>query len=366
MANDINKILNDYINGNEIQDYTLDELENNKLFMEKVLDKTNDIKMYNYCSNRIKSDTGFIRFLIKKFRNNLDFLSDAVDFYFDNTTDEDHTIEITIIMRELLKGKGDDRYQKFELMRDILYTALRLQVEQAKYFEKEDYKFQSETGLGFWYIFDLYKNNEIVTNFYAKKMINEIFIDDYYALDKILHKQYSSIEELEEKGIYNVLIDVIRIYDDMLADYICVHKPLLKDVLRKYKYTIKRWDKYVDFDEIKKFDKIDEEITNYIDELDQTGALSIREIETLAGIDLGIEKKLIQYQIIDKLDIDIVSEDNKDYSNILKYSFIDKMIYRNIKNIMKSVIFDNKKVKEINENKCKILNLDNYRKDKSL
>lgn len=366
MAIDMDKIVNDYINGVEIHDISLEKLENNKIFMEKVLTKTNDYRMYFYCSDKVKKDTGFIRFLIKKFINNIDFLVEAVDYYMDNTTDEDNIIEISIIMRNLLKSKGDERYSKYELMRDVLYTALRLQVEQVKYFEKEDYKFQSETGLGFWYIFDLYKNNETVTNFYAKKMINEIFIDDYYALDKILHKKYASVDELERKGIFNVLIDATRIYDDILADYVCVHKELLKSVLRKYEYTVKRWNKYIDLDEYKKFNDIDEKINEFMDEQEQQGSLTIPELIALVGIDLGIEKKLVQYQIIDQLDIKIAKEDKKNYKNILKYSFVDKMHYRNIKNIIKSVIFENNVVKEINEDKCKILNIENYRKVKNL
>lgn len=362
MAVDINKLVNDYIDGKDISDFPIEQLENNKYFMERVLDVSNDYKMYFYCSNKVKTDTGFIRFLIKKFNNNLDFLCNCVDYYTKNTDDNDNIIEISIIMRNLLKSKNDDRYYQYELMRNVLYTALRLQVEHAKYFEKDDYKFQSDMGLGFWYIFDLYKNNKIVTDFYAKKMINELFIDDYYALDRILHKQYQSLEELEEKGIYNALIEAIRIYDEMLLDYICVNKELLKDVIVKYKYVSKRWDKYVDVNESNRFNILGGEIEDYFDEHKEKGILSEREIVTIVGMKYGIQDKLVQYQLIDSLDIDIVNEDKKNYKDVLNHSFIDKMNYNNIKNIIKSNLFSTEQVEEINEHKCKILNIENYKK----
>lgn len=362
MAFDISKLVNDYIDGKDIKEYSIEQLENNKYFMEKVLDTSNDYKMYHYCSDKVKTDTGFIRFLIKKFNNNLNFLCNAVDYYSEHTNDNDNIIEISIIMRDLLKANNDERFYKYELMRDVLYTALRLQVEHAKYFEKEDYKFQSDTGLGFWYIFDLYKNNRIVTDFYAKKMLHELFVEDYYALDKILHKQYSSLEELENKGIYNALIDVVRIYDEMLSDYLCVNKELLKEVIYKYKHVAKRWDKYVDVNESNRFDILGGQLEDYFKDKEEMGVLSEREIVTIAGMKYGIEEKLVQFQIIDTLDIDIVNENKKNYKEVLKHSFLDKMYYRNIKNIIKSNLFSNEQVEEINEKKCKVLNLENYRK----
>ena len=45
-----------YINGEDIEDYSLDELENDKNFMMLVISQTTDRKMYNYCSESVKSE----------------------------------------------------------------------------------------------------------------------------------------------------------------------------------------------------------------------------------------------------------------------------------------------------------------------
>ena len=358
------KILNDYINGNDISGYTLEELENDKLFMEHVIDITCDYKMYNHASFDVKTNPGFIRFLIKRFSDKLDFLCNAVDFYFDNTKDEHSSMEIAIIMTAILKSKDDDRFLKYEMMRDVLYAALRLQVEEVKYVEREDYEFQYDTGLGFWYIFDVYKNNEIVTDFYAKKMLKELFIEDYYALDRVIHRQYSSVKEIENKGKVNVLIDAIRVHDNMLASYICVHKDLLKRSINKLDSAIKRWDKYVDIDESNRFDMIYEQVKNYMDDDDKRSLLSGKELETVVGMQLGIDEKLVKYGIIDQIDVDLYEEDKKYYSDIISSSFKDRLNYKNIKMIMKKLLIDDEIIDRRENSNCKILRMEDYRNNK--
>ena len=56
-----------YINGEDIEDYSLDELENDKNFMMLVISQTTDRKMYNYCSESVKSDYEFVKYVILKF-----------------------------------------------------------------------------------------------------------------------------------------------------------------------------------------------------------------------------------------------------------------------------------------------------------
>ena len=361
MEKENEELIDQYINGEYIEEETLKKLENNKYFMEKVIEKTNDYKMYYYCSNNIKRDTGFLRFLMKRFPNNLDFLCEAGDYYFKNNKDEYGSIEIAIILRAILKSNNDERYTKYEMIRELMYSSLRLQVERVKEEQKDDYKFQADIGLGFWYIFDLYKNNELVTNYYAKKMIYEIFIEDYYALDKILHNQYSSVEEIEDKGVYNVLISTLTIYDNMLAAYVAVHKNLLKKVIDKYFTVIKRWDKYVDSEEASKYDDISTEVEEYMEDKYFISILSQGELLSLIGKQLGIQDKLIQYKLIDETDVEMIEEDEDNYYYIISNSLTDKINFNNVKKIIKSNLFFNKKSIEEGKKEGKILKLDDYR-----
>lgn len=359
-------LIDDYINGKEIDSNLLEQLEDNKLFMEHVIDKSNDYKMYYYASDKVKSDAGFVKFLMKRFTNKIDFLCEITDFYFDNRDDDYYSIEIAIIMCKILESKKDDRYMKYELMKSLYYTSIRLQVELAKKLENENKEFQHDLGIGFTYLFDIYKNNEIIMNFYAEKMLNELFVDDYYALDRILHKKYSSREKVEENGVYNTIINIINIYDESLASYVCTHKQLLKKVINKFYNALKRWDKYVDIYEYKKFEEVYEKILEYREDNEQNeGALTIKDILAFVGIQLGIEEKLIQYELIDEVDVDIANEDLKDYIANINTSFLDKLNYINIKNIVKKVLFSSNVSEDIEDNekiKGAILSLEKYRK----
>ena len=365
MAGIDNKLVDDYINGNDIIGISLEQLEDNKIFMENVIATSNDYKMYYHASNRVKGDIGFVKFLIKKFKDKTDFLCEVADNYFDSAIDDYNSIELAIIMTAFLKGKDDDRFLKYKMMRDVLYAALRLQVERVKNSEKDDYEFQCDTGMGFAYILETYGYNEIVTDFCAKKMLNELFVEDYYALDRILHNQYSSVNKMESKGIYNVLINAIRLYDDFLANYVCIRKELLKRVIDKYNNVIKRWDNYVDVDEVKRFDKVFEEVEEYMSDKEYDSFLSGRELGIIAGIDLRIEEKLVKYGILDHSDIKSYREDSEYYDEILKNSFNDRSNLNNIKRIMKSLLLNNKiepKEEKQSEKTCKILSLEDYKK----
>ena len=53
------KVVFDYINGNEIIDYNIDELEDDYEFMMMVINYTNDKNMYNLCSDEVKTNYEF-------------------------------------------------------------------------------------------------------------------------------------------------------------------------------------------------------------------------------------------------------------------------------------------------------------------
>ena len=44
-----NKIVNDYINGNDIDDFNIDDLENDSMFMKKAIVASNDKNFYRIC-----------------------------------------------------------------------------------------------------------------------------------------------------------------------------------------------------------------------------------------------------------------------------------------------------------------------------
>ena len=56
--------------------------------MIRVIECTNDKKMYSLCSDRVKSTYKFVRFLVEKFSDDLDFVRGVGDSYLEVTTNK--------------------------------------------------------------------------------------------------------------------------------------------------------------------------------------------------------------------------------------------------------------------------------------
>ena len=89
--------------------------------------------------------------------------------------------------------------------------------------------------------------------------------------------------------------------------------------------------------------------------------LSQGELLSLIGKQLGIQDKLIQYKLIDETDVEMIEEDEDNYYYIISNSLTDKINFNNVKKIIKSNLFFNKKSIEEGKKEGKILKLDDYR-----
>ena len=82
------RIIDAYINGNDIENYSIEELENDKKFMMMIITLTNDKNFYNLCSEELKGNYEFVRFVIQKFNNDINFICKVADFYLNVVEDE--------------------------------------------------------------------------------------------------------------------------------------------------------------------------------------------------------------------------------------------------------------------------------------
>ena len=166
-----NKIINDYINGNDIEEYSIEELEDDKKFMMLVINRTNDIRMYDLCSDNVKKDYEFVKYMILKYQNNTDFSCKVADYYFDNKDDEFSRTELAILMSEITKNKDKNKYIKYQIILEANYKLMRVQIEMAK-METNDRYVADEIGMGFLLIFDCYNSSNRSINSYFNSYIN--------------------------------------------------------------------------------------------------------------------------------------------------------------------------------------------------
>ena len=100
-------LISKYINGEEIIDYNIEELEDDKDFMMQVISISNDYNFYNLCSEKVKLDYDFIKYLILKFKNNINFICDVANEYIEKTEDDFARTELALIMRDLTKNNEE-------------------------------------------------------------------------------------------------------------------------------------------------------------------------------------------------------------------------------------------------------------------
>ena len=203
------KLIRDYVEGNDIEN--IEELEDNPIFMMNVIRYTKDKKMIQFCSDKVKNDYEFIKFVVNFFKNDLDFVCKIADEFLDKNQDETSFIELNIIMQRLTSKT--EYCKKYAITTNIIFETKLFKSQLTLSLNKLD--LLSE---GFIVIFDDYNYNKLILDFFAEQYI-------YYILEKIsvekkLHKNFKSFEELKQYGINKYIIELIGQYDEFLADYL--------------------------------------------------------------------------------------------------------------------------------------------------
>ena len=241
------KTIESYIKGEDIKEYTIEELENDSKFMLMVAFTTNDKNIYNLCSENVKLDYEFVKMMIKRFKNDLSFVCQIANYYLENSNDEENNLELHIIMRGLTKDKDEkiEQFLKYSLKLECSYSFYRFMISEVKKENKCEDKtsFNNIVGMGFFALSEDFGNSELVLNFFAKRFIGEIL--DTINLEKRLHQHFNNFEELEKKGINNYIIDLLNEFDTCLCNYVLSHSYVL-EVLRKKFFAIKK--KWIFFD----------------------------------------------------------------------------------------------------------------------
>lgn len=364
------KIINDYILGNEIKDYSIEELEDDKEFMMLVIGITKDNNFYNLCSDKLKKDYSFVRYLIEKFKGNINFICNVADYYLSNVDDELSRIELNIIMSELT-ASDKEKNKNYTVVRDAIYASKRVEIEMAK-LQLEDPNVSQEVGMGFLVMFDSFNSSEIVLNYFAKTTIDEIFNEYDIDLEKMLHEQFNTPDQIEKIGINNYMLNFIGYYDSMLASYLSTHINLLNELRKKIEIVISKWSSYNNTNERKRYNLMLDKVHEYMEDKESNALLSETSLLYYIGNKLGIAEKIAHYDTLDEMFLESVLEDlNDDFVQFTLQDFNEYRNYINVKRIMINTIFGSKsdekestKLESSKEDKtCKILKLDFKKKN---
>ena len=280
-------LIKKYVNGEDLGEYSIEELENNTDFMISVISYTNDFKMYSACSEKVTKDYELVKYLVLKFKDNTEFITTVADHFLDNTDTDWERRELGIIMEKVLTTDLSDKYS---VMNETAYFTKRVEIEVA---EVKDPKLETMIGMGFWLIFDQYNGSDIILDYYANCLLGEIIRDNNIDFEKMLHTQFKSAEKIEEVGINNYIVNFIGYYDSMLSSYVSTHLDLVKPITNRIKYVQDNWDKYSSKDEAKRYNNMLDMVHEYMNMSDSN--LEENEVLYYIAKELGIVDKVKQY-----------------------------------------------------------------------
>lgn len=374
------EFINKYIKGEDIKNYQIEELKDDKDFMIQVIKETNDKKIYNLCSEKVKKDYEMVKFMVLAYNNDLKFITDIADKYLKEVGDSLERIELALIMSDLTLKKDNEKATKYKMIVDTIFFSKRLEIEICKAKQNDD-DYSREVGMGFWYMFDLYNSSDIVIKYFAKKTIEAIFSEYDINLEQLLHSKFKNAKDIDLQGINNYMINFLGMYDHMLSSYISTHIELLSDFSDKISDVINNWENYNEKEERKRYNGMIEQVHNYMENADSI--MTETDILYYVSRQLGIDEKLAYYdgisneiyadiiQGIDIKDLDNVNDDFVTFT--INNSIAERKYYLDVKRIMLNSLFGNEQSKILPTNdiniskndKCKILKIDFNNKNNS-
>jgi len=256
----ISSLVYNYVNARDINNTDAIDvkiLENDPAFMMEVIEYTNDKRIYNVCSNKVKKDLEFVKFFINRFSCDKKSIMIVADYYLRSIRNRADIgfIEVNILMAKYLPKSNFlydpnfDKSIKYHVVPDFLYAKEIPEITASIEAELQDKTIEerekAEFGLGFLFIIAKYWKSLVVLNFFAEKMLTTIFHENYNcSFEHLVHTQFNSIEELEENGIDDFFISYVNKYDERLSWYIIPHIHLLDDLKKDLEVIKSNWKIY--------------------------------------------------------------------------------------------------------------------------
>lgn len=324
MAYDL-KTVYDYIWGNYIEEEYIEELENNPSFMLEVIKRTKDKKMYELCSDKVKSDYTFVREVVFLFKDDLVFSTTVAREYLDSRDfpeDDVSVAELNIIMSNLY-GKI---INEFALRAAVFYEIKKVEMEIC--LDSADLELKQLSKSGFIFAESEFSMSDIIVDYIAKRMLREaLYGEKYNNLEYLIHKNFKSLHAFKKNGEINFLREVISDYDLYLANYSFNPNRVEKfnqfygKVLKDIKRIEQGWDSYMDRLNCQRIEIFNSEMNKYIMEHGVSGTLSYDDIISYIANKVGV------VSVFEKFEPDFVFQDDEDIYNVLEIKDADCISY---------------------------------------
>jgi len=232
-----------YINGLNPDGYNIEDLENDKFFMMEVIEYTKDKELYNLCSESVKKDYEFIKFMINTFKDDKDYIIKLAKDYINSNSSKDTTVqELIIIMADLLSPLHE--VNEFNVKALAFYNSELINLEVVKKIDivQESYP---NFGRGFYYLEAKYTMSNEIKMFFAKKFLTDIFYNSEVGnFEQFIHTMVKSSEEIDLIGNKKFILNIIKHIDEFLYGYVICHMELIDKYLIELEKVKDNWYLY--------------------------------------------------------------------------------------------------------------------------
>lgn len=326
------KLVMDYVEGNDITGYDIEELENDYKFMRDVIMYTNDKRMYLLSSKNVRSNYDFANFVIDKFKKDINFVCYVADNYIQNSEDIEKRLDLAIKMRDLTKFKNDDLYYTYLIFLNKNYLETGHVIKSIKQKNSDNQDFLNEIGMGFGFVENEYGSSDRVVKFFAEQMVAEILLVYNSKLEKILHQNFDSFDDVEIHGIKNYMLDFIKKYDHNLSEYAASHMEVLNYFKEELDDIKSNWDSFNIANENKRYDLLIDCVQKYMIEHEDDCTFTGLEMLYYVGNELGVAEQIKKHDVLDDEEYEELM--NNMLIDKSQMSFIDLKHYYNIREIM--------------------------------
>lgn len=229
------EIVKKYINGEDIEGYSFEELENDKEFMMKVIKISKDKNFYDSCSEKLLNDYEFIKYLILTFKDDLEFVSMVADNYLDTEPKDEDALELQIIMYNLTEN--DFHLHSMYSHKLARMTKVKDMVFNLKYLDTLKIKSL------FLLVTNKYFDNKIIMDYYAEDILDALYEDNYFKLKGLFLRKFKITDNLSKPELVEFIIEMVNTSDIGLAAYLRKNENLLEFYIDDIRSEQLKWQK---------------------------------------------------------------------------------------------------------------------------
>ncbi len=236
-----------YIESDDIEEYNLDELENDASFMIAVLKQSKDIKMEQFASENVKKNPKFVIEALRLCGRNISKMLMCAKLYLESASDKERQSinykEIVLYIDKYRLFSDELKTEKLDdITGDINKVDVFIEKEAERIVDNEELKVSKNSKERFKEISENNSDSEIIKEHFARWYVYSIFHGESESLEDIINSKNIDLSMINRGEIPQFIINYIKGTDESLAKYLLTHMTFLNKLELEVNSAINRFN----------------------------------------------------------------------------------------------------------------------------